>query len=279
MNSCLKLAAVALIGVLLISAFGCVSRSTHTASSVVQFLYPDRTEPMETPGMTRLNLPIRVGIAFVPETSGRSLFLTENDKIELMREVARHFQDYDFVRGIEIIPSAYLTPKGSFQNLDQVRRMFNVDVITLISFDQTQFVDQSLASITYWTLVGAYIVPADQNTTHTLLDAAVYDIASRKMLFRAPGVSRIKSQTALYKSDQQLRQDSLKGFQEASRDLIVNLDEQLALFKHRVKTEPQEFQVVQRSGARGGGSVDILGLGLLLGLGGWRLWTCRKKPS
>ncbi len=229
--------------------------------------------------MARLNLPIRVGIAFVPETSGRHLHLTENDKTDLMRQVADHFRQYDFVRAVEIIPSSYLIPKGGFQNLDQIQRIFNVDVVALLSFDQTQFVDEGLASITYWTLVGAYVVPADKNTTHTLLDAAVYDIASRRLLFRAPGASRLKSRTPLVKLDEQLRQDSLKGFQEASHEVITNLDEQLALFKHRVKTAPQEFQVVQRTGSRGGGSVDILWLGLLAGLGGWQLWAHRKKQS
>lgn len=209
--------------------------------------------------MARLTLPIRVGIAFIPETSGRHRYLSENDKTDLMQEVAKHFRQYDFVRAIEIIPSSYLTPKGSFQNLDQIQRMFRVDVVALISFDQTQFVDEGLAAITYWTLVGAYVIPADKNITHTLLDAAVYDIASRKMLFRAPGSSRLKSQVQLAKLDERLRQDSLKGFQEASRDLITNLDEQLTLFKHRVKVAPQEFQVVQQPSQRFGGVWISLG--------------------
>jgi rhombotail lipoprotein len=268
---------VALFGVFSGLVFGCTIRSTYHSSSVVQYLYPDQKIPVETPQIPRLSLPIKVGIAFVPETTGRHYNLTEKDKTDLMKEVSDHFRQYDFVRSIEIIPSSYLTPKGGFTNLDQIRTMFNVDVIALISYDQTQFTDEGLASITYWTLIGAYTIPGEKNSTHTMVDAAVYDIASRKMLFRAPGVSHIKSTATPVNLTEQLRKDSLNSFKEASRDLINNLDEQLSLFKERVKASPQEFQVVRSPGYRGGGSVDAVFLGLLLGLGGWRLWTQKKK--
>jgi len=269
----------AVLGSLLI--WGCVglSHSKHTASSVVQYLYPDQTEPLITPQIPRLTLPLRVGLAFVPETTGKATYLTENDKQALLTEIADHFRQYDFVKAIEIIPSSYLIPKGSFQNLDQLRQMFRVEVIALISFDQTQFVEEGLAAISYWTLLGAYVVPAEKNTTHTLMDAAVYDIASRKLLFRAPGVSRIRDFSTPVNLAEQMRQNSLKGFKEASRDLITNLDAELSQFKHRVRTSPQEFQVVKQPGYRGGGSLDLVWLSLLLGLGGWQWWMHRRNQS
>ena len=139
-----------------------------------------------------LSLPLKVGIAFVPETLGIHQSFTEKDKMELMTEISRHFKSYDFVKSIDQIPSAYLTSKGGYANLDQIRTMYGIDVIALISYDQTQFTDEGFTSLAYWTLIGAYVVRGEKNDTHTMVDASVYDIKSRKMLFRAPGISHIK---------------------------------------------------------------------------------------
>jgi rhombotail lipoprotein len=172
-----------------------------------------------------------------------------------------------------------MIPKGSFGNLDQLGTMFGVEIIALVSYDQNQFTDEGLASITYWTLIGAYLVPGEKNDTHTMVDAAVYDIKSRRLLFRAPGVSLIKSKSTLVNLSEQLRADSLTGFQEASRDLIKNLDEQLNLFKERVKAQPQEFQVVKKPGYTGGGSLDAVALGLLVIWAGLWLWGRGQKKT
>jgi rhombotail lipoprotein len=273
-----------LLGIMLVCALlsgitGCASTSRRYSSSVVQYLYPDQTSPVATSGIPLLALPVKVGIAFVPETSSYNYNLTEKDKVDLMNSVSNHFKKYDFVKSIEIIPSAYLTPKGSFSNLDQIQTMFGVDVIALISYDQTQFTGEGLASITYWTLIGAYIVPGEKNDTHTMVDAAVYDIKSRTMLFRSPGISHIKSNATPVNLPEKLREDSLKGFQEASHDLIINLDEQLALFKEKVKTAPQDFRVVKKAGYTGGGGLDLFFLCIVIALAVLMVWTIKKEKA
>ena len=63
--------------------------------------------------------------------------------------VGRRFEALDFVYAIEIIPSAYLVPRGRFPNLDQIRTMFGIDINALVSYDQAQFTDEGIASITY----------------------------------------------------------------------------------------------------------------------------------
>jgi rhombotail lipoprotein len=90
--------------------------------------------------------------------------------------------------------------------------MYNVDVVALLSYDQAQFTDEGALSLTYLTIVGAYLVPAEKNDTHTMLDAVVYDIRSRKMLFRAPGTSQIKGHATLMNLSEQRRKDSDAGF-------------------------------------------------------------------
>jgi rhombotail lipoprotein len=162
-----------------------------------------------------------------------------------MEEVADHFKTYAFVKAIEIIPSAEFTPGGSFADLDRIRAVHGVDVIALLSYDQVQFTDEGMLSLTYWTVVGAYVVAGEKNDTHTMLDAVIYDIKSRKMLFRAPGTSHVKGSATPADLSEKLRADSDKGFTEAAKSMIINLDVQLARFKERVKESPTEYKVIK----------------------------------
>ncbi|MDQ6975613.1 MAG: rhombotarget lipoprotein [Mariprofundaceae bacterium] len=250
----------------------CVTnRSDHYSSSVVKYLYPKQAQPIEVPEIPYLPLPLRVGIAFVPDDAGSIKAINEERKVRLMQTVKKHFSQYKFVKNIEIIPSAYLQPKGSFANVDQMATMFGLDVIVLLSYDQSRFTGEGLASITYWTLIGAYIVPGEKNDTHTMVDAAVYDVVSHKMLFRAPGVSHIHSTATPINLSEQLRKDAQTGFTEASADLIVALDKKLQAFREKVKTSPKEYRVEHRSGY-GGGAMGWFNMLLLIGLMGvfWR---------
>jgi rhombotail lipoprotein len=280
---------------------GCASGTTKHATSVVDYLFPKTKDPVVTPSIPVLTLPLRIGIAFVPPPPGRDLrsgrlssgfspfqgggdlSLTEKRKTDLMQEVAKNFKKYPYVRNIEIIPSAYLVPAGSFANLDQIGNMLEVDVIVLLSYDQVQFTDQTL-SFTYWTMSGPLVVPAQKNDTHTMLDAVVYDIKSRKMLFRAPGTSLVNGKSMLVDQSQEIRADSDRGFTEAAQSMIVNLDGQLALFRDKIKERPEEYKVVQTpkyiastSSGRGGGSVDDLYLAFLIVMGVIFVWNKRSR--
>lgn len=258
---------ISLLFVLLASLVigGCAGQQHRHRSSVVDYLYPNEKETAIKPAIPRLTLPLKVGIAFVPvqlsTSQGRNLWagrvgvesLTETDKVQLLDEVAAHFKKYEFVKSIEVIPSAYLTPGGGFTNLKQIKTMYGVDVIALVSYDQVQFTDEGMLSLTYWTLVGAYIFQGEKNDTSTLMDTVVYDISSRKMLFRAPGTSQIKGSATPVNLSEELRADSLKGFKEATGKMIENLDLQLTRFKDKVKERPEEYQIVRSSGYSGGG--------------------------
>jgi len=105
-------------------AFGDGS-SRRRATSVVSYLYPRQSEPVETPGVPVLTLPLKVGVAFVPEDNERHGFvesgpLSESQRVALIDEVSASFKKLRFVKSIEVIPSAYLRPKGSFANLQQL---------------------------------------------------------------------------------------------------------------------------------------------------------------
>jgi len=248
---------------------GCAVQQTRTKSSVVDYLYPNNSETIVQPSIPVLNIPIKVGITFVPEQAARSSGaniwsgnvgvgkLTEADKSDLLEKVADHFRKHKFVSEIEVIPSAYLTAGGSFSNLEQIRTMYGVDVIALVSYDQVQFTDEGLLSLTYWTLVGAYVVSGEKNDTSTMIDTAVYDIQSKKMLFRAPGTSKINGSSTLVNLSEELRADSLKSFEEATANMISNLDVQLSNFREKIKKQPDQVTVVERKGYSGGAAFSI----------------------
>lgn len=255
---------------------GCAGQQTRTRSSVVDYLYPKESNRVVEPSVPVLHIPIKVGIAFVPEegrrTHGINFWsgvagggaLTEANKMALLEKVADHFRSQKFVSDIEVIPSAYLTAGGGFSNLDQIRTMYGVDVVALVSYDQVQFTDEGLLSLTYWTLAGAYVISGEKNDTSTMLDTAVYDVPSRKMLFRAPGTSNVKGRATPVNLSEELRQDSLKSFEEATDKMIANLDFQLNAFREKIKRNPEQVQVVQRAGYSGGGALGPMAGALLL---------------
>jgi len=269
-----------MLSVLFMLTAGCAGMASgptrHATTSVVDYLYPNAKEPIAEQGIPVLSLPMRVGIAFVPEQMGGSL--TEARKTELLDRVAQHFRKLEFIKSIEIIPSAYLTPKGGFANLDQIRTMYGIDTIALVSYDQAQFTDEGVVSLVYWTIVGAYVVPGEKNSTSTMVDTVIMHIPSRKMLFRAPGVGQIKGYATPVNLGEQLRKDSDKAFDEAVDKMIGNLDQQLVAFQEKVKSSPEEYKVVKAPNYKGGGALDTATavlLGLLALGGGW--WS-RRRP-
>lgn len=250
---------------------GCTTVQNHRRATVVAYLYPNKAEPKERATVPTLALPMDVGLVFVPDdpaTRRADVPFTEKQKIALLREVGRHFTTYPFVRSIQLIPTLYLTPGGSFANLDQVRTMFDTEAIALLSFDQVQFTDPGIQQALYWTPMGPYFFKGERNDTQTMIDAAVYHIPSRKMLFRAPGVSRVKRNAAIVYQDSELRRDSEDSFRIAATNLVENLQAELEVFKERVKTAPEEYKVVNKPGYTGIGKLDSCWLLLLAVIGG-----------
>ena len=259
-----RVIALALIVVLLFACTGCTTwwanRKHHEATSVVQFLYPDKNLPFVQPQIPTLRLPLRVGVAFVPSGTRNGYLpaagLDEVQKTELLRKVAGQFKALPFVQSIEIVPATYLRPNGGFENLDQLRALMGIDVVALIAYDQTQTSDATEASLTYWTIVGAYIVEGQRNTTNTLMEAVVYDISSRSLLFRAPGTSTIKNHATLVRNSYDLRKASAESFDAAAAQMTTALAQELELFKVRAKEAPETVRIEHKPGYTGGGSLD-----------------------
>ncbi len=191
--------------------------------------------------------------------------MSEAKKSEILEELSENFRGLDFVSSIEVIPTAYLTPGGSFSNLSQIKTMYGIDVMALVSYDQVQFTDEGFLSLSYWTIVGAYLVSGEKNDTNTLMDTVVYDISSKKLLFRAPGTSQISGNSTPINLSEELRKDSIQGFEQAAKNMVSNLKAQLATFKERIKKNPSQVQITHSNEYRGGaGRINLWDIAILL---------------
>ena len=270
-----------LVLVVIVLASGCVGghrgMEARLRSTTVDFLYPNKeplTASSEIPAMT---LPLDIGIAFVPpgRNRGETTFSAERQS-GLLTAVAEHFKAQPFIRNIQIIPTAYLRPGGGFANLDQLRSMFGVDVIALVSYDQVQHTDERAYSFAYLTVIGMYLVNGEENDTSTMLDTSVFHIPSRRLLFRAPGTSQVKGGATLINVGRRLRDDSLAGLEAANTNMIANLSRELDRFKQRVKERPEEFNITHAPGYRGAGD---LGGPFAVTIGFLLLAANRKRKS
>ncbi|MHA4866458.1 rhombotarget lipoprotein [Duganella sp. PWIR1] len=242
-------------------------RTQQHTGSVVDYLYPDaKSAPALAPSVVKLRPPVKVGIAFVP--GGGYSAMPEAGKMKLLERVRESFARHEYIGKIEIIPTQYLRAKGGFDNLQQVGRMFDVEVIALLSYDQVQFNDSNALSVLYWTIVGAYVINGDQYDIQTMLDASVFDVASGKLLFRAPGVSRVKGSATAAGFTEKARAAQDAGYQRAVDDLVPQLQAQLDGFRERVKNDHTNYQVENKAGYKGGGGMGWISLALAALLGG-----------
>ena len=220
------------------------------SSSLVEYLYPEGSEPPPiTETVPRLELPLRVGLAFVPSaTHAEMTFLSEVTKTSLLEHVRQQFLDRDYISEIEVIPETYLRAGTGFTSLQQVSRIYDLDVIALVSYDQVVATSDTTSSFLYWTIIGAYVVEGSKNDVQTFVDTAVFDIPTRQLLFRAPGIDKSASKSTLIKSSEELRETRTESFGRAIDDMSENLVTELNQFEIRIENEPTVAEVVPRSG-------------------------------
>lgn len=271
-----RIARCGLVAMLAFTLAGCTSffsgqgARSGVSSSVVDYLYPPGTEfTPATEGTPEIRLPARVGLMFVP-SSNMAAPQTAADRQMLLEQVRDAFKAQPFIERIEIVPDAYLRPRGGFDNLEQVARMMGLDVVALVSYDQVGTSGDRAASFLYWTIVGAYTIPATRNQVSTFVETTVFDVRSRTLLLRAPGQDQRDADSTAIGSDGARDRLARAGFQASMQRMTVNLDVAIDDFGRRVREEKQVALVDRRSGREwsgrsgGGGSMGAWDLGLLL---------------
>ncbi len=251
----------ALLAALALLAIGCAAPETvQRRSSLAAYLGTKSAPAAEVaPGPARLQLPLRLGVAFVPADAGQRTGSLNTaapanpvdpaQEQELHKQMADLFGQKPWALSFKIIPALYLAKGGGFEDLGQVAQSFGVDVVALVSVDQVQFSSPRWYSWTYWTLVGAYMVKGDKNDTTTLVDAAVYHVPSRTFLFRAGGVGTVKGSSTWSGREDAFRQQSRESLALAMANLSTSLDQGVAGFKQDLlKGIRKDVQLLDKDG-------------------------------
>ncbi len=243
------------------------------SSSLVDYLYPaGEIPPGIDAAIPHLKLPLRVGIAFVPGQSGRSA-ISEATKMQLLENVKNAFTDREYIEHIEVIPDTYLRSSKGISGMQQVARLHSVDVMALVSYDQVAVSEDNPSSFLYWTIVGSYVIKATSNEVQTFVDTAVFDAATARLLFRAPGANQSTDRSTLVESDEVIRKTRDASFAEAMTAMTQNLAIELDKFKERIKENPDVAKTEWKEGHGGGAT----GLWFLLALTG--LLVCRVRRA
>ena len=262
---------LAALSAALLATSGCTALFTpgmetrHGASSsLVDYLYPDGEVPPDYDGaVPYLSLPLRVGLAFVP--SQRTYHdVSEPTKFRLLEKVKAAFVEHEYVHHIEIIPDTYLRASNGVTGMQQVARMYGVDVMALVSYDQVSVSEDNNAAFLYWTIVGAYMIPGTNNQVQTFVDTAVFDVGTGKLLFRAPGVDTGSRVSTAIRSSDVTRNESADSFSRAVDVMTDNLAFELVRFEERVAEEPMLAEVQWKEGYGGTGRFDGLLLAVLV---------------
>jgi rhombotail lipoprotein len=206
-------------------------RTVQKQSNLATYLFGGNA-PQGPVQKVPLKLPARVGVAFVPGDLATQNIpdTTKRDVIEAVRsQLAKHTK---YVAGAQSIPALYLTPKGGVCNLEQVARQFDVDVIVLLGASQFQKHERnSLAAFLDLTVIGAFIIPGNTVDTATVLEAAVYHVPSRAMVFRSDGADQKRSRSTRFGANQSAQNDAVSSIEEASKKLVVSIADALVNFE------------------------------------------------
>ena len=237
------------------------------SSSLVDYLYPDGQEPPDIEQtIPYLELPLRVGIGFVPGQDGYGT-ISEATKMQLLAKVKAEFIDREYISHIEVIPDTYLRSSSGVIGMQQVARLYDVDIMALVSYDQVAVSEENPAGLLYWTIVGAYLIKATSNEVQTFVDTAVFDVDTARLLFRAPGAHTLSDRSTLVEAGEVVRKAKDESISAAMEQMTGNLAVELDRFQERVKEDPSVAQTQWRPGS-GGGVVGLWMLALLALTGG-----------
>ncbi|MFH1027848.1 MAG: rhombotarget lipoprotein [Pseudomonadota bacterium] len=212
-------------------AYSSSVRTNQSQSNLATFLFGGAT-PQRPAQKVPLALPARVGVAFVPGDPASSN-IPETIKKEVVDAVKSQLSKHSrYVAGAQSIPTMYLSPKGGVSNLEQVAEQFDVDVIVLLGANQFQKHERNpLAAFLDLTVIGSFVIPGNTVDTSTVLEAAVYHVPSRALIFRTDGSDEKASRSTAFGSTRAAHNDAVSSIEDASGKLVVSISNALVGFE------------------------------------------------
>jgi rhombotail lipoprotein len=236
---------------------------THNSSSLVSFLYPNGEAPPVDDSVPQLRVPLRVGLAFLPsKASYGAAPLDAAQKEALLEKIRQRFSNRKFISELVVVPDYYLDASKGMTGLEGVQRLYGVDLMALVSYDQVTHRDDNKLSLGYLTIVGAYVLRGTSHETATLVDLAVVDPVTRSLVLRAGGTDQRDDKSTLVDVERDTRKASRAGFDAATDQMISHFDAALTAFEANVRNGNAHVNVVKRNGTAGMGGGAV---------GGWEV--------
>jgi rhombotail lipoprotein len=269
------------------SLSGCVSFQEQRHASALDYLYPSGQVEAPTEEV-KLQLPLRVGVAFAPGGVDPGAAFSEPQRREILKRVTEAFREVPEVQFVEVLPTHNLDAEGGFENLQQTAGMYGMNLVALVSYDQIQYGTPRRLSILYWTLIGTWFVEGERIETHTLLDANVFEPGSRALLFSGSGSSIVKDGYTPWESEEKKRASSVLGFEQATDELIQNLGFSLNAFREHAKQgtvrgmgtpriQVQDTAVAAAAGSAGAGALGPVEVAIAAALVATASWGARRR--
>jgi len=243
---------------------GSATAARHSSSSLVEFLYPNGAPAPRENNVPQLHVPLRVGLAFLPGPGAGTAGPTAAQRQELLERVRQHFSERRFVSEIVIVPDYYLGAQRGFTGLEAIQRLYSLDLMALVSYDQVTHTDENNWSLGYFTIVGMYVLKGNRYDVSTLVDLAVVDPATRSLVLRAGGVDTRHGNSTLIEERRESREAGVSGFDAASGQMIGHFDAALTDLEAQVRAGHANVQVVRKDGSGGGGAMSWPWLLILL---------------
>lgn len=241
----------------MVCSSSCSNAGGSSSSSLVEYLYPHNSKPPLHDTVPELRLPLRVGLAFLPARGVAPL--DEAHQQQLMERIRQRFSSRPFVSEIVLIPDYYLGKQGGFQGLEGVQRIYGVDLMALVSYDQTLHESNTRWSLGYLTIAGAFILNGDRHDISTLVDLAVVDPGSRSLVLRAGGTDVRHGTATAINEGVASREAEVASFSAATDQMIEHFDAALDHFQSDVRAGKANVRVVHKSNLAGGGGGGALG--------------------
>jgi rhombotail lipoprotein len=249
-----------------LACFSSCQRHAQNSTSLVEFLYPNGAPPPVQDAQPQLHLPLRVGLAFLPSNGEPRIGPDAAQKEALPQEIRKRFVSRKFIAEIVLIPDYYLQGKRGFEGLEGVQRLYGIDLMALVSYDQVAHEDDNRWSLGYMTIVGAYVLKGTRHDVSTLVDLAVVDPATHSLVLRAGGFDTRHGTVTLVDENRRLRETATEAFAAATQQMIDHFDGALTAFEAEVRDGKANVRVVSNHGkpTSGGGAIDSRMLPALL---------------
>jgi rhombotail lipoprotein len=249
-----------------LNCFPRCQRHAENSTSLVEFLYPNGAPPPAENAQPQLHLPLHVGLAFLPSNGDSGIGPSPAEKEALMQEIRKRFASRKFIADIVEVPDYYLRGKRGFEGLEGVQRLYGIDLMALISYDQIAHEDDNRWSLGYITIVGAYVLKGTRHDVSTLVDLAVVDPKTHSLVLRAGGFDTRHGTVTLVDENRRLRETASEAFTAATQQMIDHFDGALTVFESDVREGKANVRVVSNHGkpsSGGGGAFDWASVALL----------------